>query len=143
MSPYSREEAEQNDPFHLEECSICLAEFEAGEMVRRLPCGHTLHRACVDAWLEMSTLCPLCKADMRESLASQAANRGAGAQGARGRARGRGSGALGLGLGRFWVWDRRGGGHGGQQGVEPRAAEVVQVEMVERGEEVKEEQPPQ
>lgn len=44
------------------ECSICLAEFEPGELCRSLPgCTHTFHRACVDLWLLRRAECPLCK----------------------------------------------------------------------------------
>ena len=30
---------------------MCLAPFEAGELVRELPCGHLYHKACIDEWL--------------------------------------------------------------------------------------------
>jgi len=44
------------------ECSICLASFEAGDKVRRLPnCSHTFHKSCIDLWLLRSADCPLCK----------------------------------------------------------------------------------
>ncbi|CAG8478333.1 10066_t:CDS:2 [Diversispora eburnea] len=45
-------------------CPICLGDFESGEEVRILPCGHQYHTACIDTWLlEISSLCPMCKAD--------------------------------------------------------------------------------
>lgn len=45
-----------------EECSICLAEVEPGEKIRRLPgCGHTFHGSCIDVWLVNQANCPLCK----------------------------------------------------------------------------------
>eukprot|EP00928_Gymnodinium_smaydae_P039371 TRINITY_DN26910_c0_g2_i1.p1 TRINITY_DN26910_c0_g2~~TRINITY_DN26910_c0_g2_i1.p1 ORF type:complete len:279 (+),score=28.98 TRINITY_DN26910_c0_g2_i1:140-976(+) len=43
------------------ECSICINEFAVGDSVRRLPCGHTFHRPCVDLWLLRRADCPLCK----------------------------------------------------------------------------------
>lgn len=44
------------------ECSICLNEFEEGEIIRRLgSCGHSFHKSCVDLWLLRRADCPLCK----------------------------------------------------------------------------------
>lgn len=43
-------------------CPICLAEYEGGEALRRVPeCGHCFHAACVDEWLRVSATCPLCR----------------------------------------------------------------------------------
>mmetsp|Transcript_43529 Transcript_43529/g.114891 ORF Transcript_43529/g.114891 Transcript_43529/m.114891 type:complete len:257 (-) Transcript_43529:208-978(-) len=62
--------------FHLSEtdtasvngsCVICLNEFETGDGVRDLFCGHRFHQACVDQWLAVSSICP-----MRCSVAMQA-----------------------------------------------------------------------
>lgn len=41
-------------------CSVCLSEYELGECLRRLPCGHHFHRHCCDEWLRRSKRCPLC-----------------------------------------------------------------------------------
>lgn len=41
-------------------CAICLSEYENGECLRRLPCGHHFHRQCADKWLQRSKRCPLC-----------------------------------------------------------------------------------
>lgn len=41
-------------------CSICLSEFEAGDLLRKLPCGHRFHGQCVDTWLCRNRKCPLC-----------------------------------------------------------------------------------
>ncbi len=46
-------------------CCICLLNFEVGEEVRVLACQHTFHAECVTSWFKMSTLCPLCKDDVR------------------------------------------------------------------------------
>jgi hypothetical protein len=31
-------------------CAVCLSDFEAGEVCRKLECGHVFHEACVDEW---------------------------------------------------------------------------------------------
>jgi len=41
-------------------CAVCLVEFEEGEELRKLPCGHRFHAPCVDRWLLRSSRCPLC-----------------------------------------------------------------------------------
>jgi len=54
------------------ECSICLAEFENNEDLRRLPCNHFFHKNCVDTWLQENGTCPMCRNDIshhpRENL---------------------------------------------------------------------------
>ncbi|QDZ19632.1 RING-type domain-containing protein [Chloropicon primus] len=43
-------------------CSICQCGFDAGEKIKKLPCGHTFHAECADEWLgKYSTNCPVCK----------------------------------------------------------------------------------
>lgn len=32
-------------------CAVCLGEYEAGELVRVLPCKHYFHRECIDTWV--------------------------------------------------------------------------------------------
>ncbi|KAG8053193.1 hypothetical protein GUJ93_ZPchr0001g29666 [Zizania palustris] len=45
-------------------CCICLSEFSNNEDLRELPCNHVFHLECVDKWLKINALCPLCKADL-------------------------------------------------------------------------------
>ncbi|OIT07422.1 PREDICTED: putative RING-H2 finger protein ATL21A [Nicotiana attenuata] len=43
-------------------CSICLAEYSAGETLRCIPeCEHCFHAECVDKWLKMNSTCPVCR----------------------------------------------------------------------------------
>jgi Ring finger domain len=45
------------------ECVICLRAIDEGEKVRILPkCKHTFHIECVDQWLGLCSMCPLCRA---------------------------------------------------------------------------------
>jgi len=45
-------------------CSICLCEYEKGDKVIKLPCGHVFHADCINSWTEHNTRCPLCNADL-------------------------------------------------------------------------------
>ncbi|CAL1162004.1 unnamed protein product [Cladocopium goreaui] len=40
-------------------CVICIADFAPGELLARLPCGHTFHKECVSQWLRQHGKCPL------------------------------------------------------------------------------------
>eukprot|EP00440_Ansanella_granifera_P033277 gb/GFBE01036105.1/.p1 GENE.gb/GFBE01036105.1/~~gb/GFBE01036105.1/.p1 ORF type:complete len:296 (+),score=34.81 gb/GFBE01036105.1/:1-888(+) len=45
-------------------CAVCLSEFEEDVVLRRLPCGHSFHRVCIDKWLKRNKVCPLCLQDI-------------------------------------------------------------------------------
>lgn len=45
-------------------CAVCLSDFEKQDMLRRLPCKHSFHSACVDKWLKQNKVCPLCVQDV-------------------------------------------------------------------------------
>lgn len=40
-------------------CAICLSEFNEGESVQLLPCGHVFHTDCIAHWLQVSHYCPM------------------------------------------------------------------------------------
>eukprot|EP00534_Pseudo-nitzschia_fraudulenta_P000459 CAMPEP_0201126450 /NCGR_PEP_ID=MMETSP0850-20130426/26140_1 /ASSEMBLY_ACC=CAM_ASM_000622 /TAXON_ID=183588 /ORGANISM="Pseudo-nitzschia fraudulenta, Strain WWA7" /LENGTH=356 /DNA_ID=CAMNT_0047394889 /DNA_START=162 /DNA_END=1232 /DNA_ORIENTATION=+ len=46
-------------------CSICLCEYEKGDMLVSLPCKHVFHEACITSWTDHNTRCPLCNADLQ------------------------------------------------------------------------------
>jgi hypothetical protein len=54
----------QTDQCGQNTCMVCLSEFEVGEEVRVLPCGHVFHAPCIDEWLRRCTDCPICKANV-------------------------------------------------------------------------------
>lgn len=59
-SERERERERERDQVPL--CMICLGNFQTGDILTSLPCvcGHQYHRACLIAWLERKTTCPLC-----------------------------------------------------------------------------------
>lgn len=57
----------QNHPLYQDEaphCSICLGEYEEGEKLIKLPCGHIFHTDCIGSWTSNHTRCPLCNLDL-------------------------------------------------------------------------------
>lgn len=48
------------------ECAICLSDFEPGDEITALPCGHFFHlTGCVREWLRNhARTCPTCRADI-------------------------------------------------------------------------------
>lgn len=57
-----------------EACAICLSEMVVGDALSRMPaCGHHYHRACLDEWLRVRAVCPLCNRSLRCDAAAAAA----------------------------------------------------------------------
>lgn len=52
----------------MQACCICLAKYENNDELRELPCSHLFHRECVDKWLKINALCPLCKNEVGEPV---------------------------------------------------------------------------
>jgi hypothetical protein len=46
-------------------CSICFDDYAKGDVVRNLPCGHKFHYKCMKPWFKTSSLCPLCRFDLK------------------------------------------------------------------------------
>jgi len=52
-------------------CPICLNDYEEGDKLRVLPCGHFMHQPCVDAWLQNNPSCPSCRYSLNELVDDQ------------------------------------------------------------------------
>lgn len=42
-------------------CMVCMGKLRTGDHGKTLPCFHTFHVACIDAWLCMNAACPICR----------------------------------------------------------------------------------
>jgi hypothetical protein len=46
-------------------CTVCLGDYEEGDKLRALlPCSHTFHMTCIDAWLDTHDTCPICRTNL-------------------------------------------------------------------------------
>lgn len=43
-------------------CSICQEEYEEGDELGKIECGHGYHSQCIQQWLVQKNQCPICKA---------------------------------------------------------------------------------
>jgi len=48
-------------PESVTECSVCLDEFQTGDRLTALPCGHHFHPHCIRRALRGSSRCPYCR----------------------------------------------------------------------------------
>jgi len=44
-----------------ERCPVCLGEYEVGENVFTLDCGHKIHQSCGLEWFKINRTCPICR----------------------------------------------------------------------------------
>ncbi|XP_047042704.1 RING-H2 finger protein ATL63-like [Lolium rigidum] len=65
----SSSSAKEKEATFDEHCAVCLGEMEDGELGRLLPaCRHVFHVGCIDAWLRLSSTCPVCRSAVRTEL---------------------------------------------------------------------------
>ncbi|XP_057495855.1 uncharacterized protein LOC130780858 [Actinidia eriantha] len=70
LKNHKRSFATESQPSDVEQCYICLVEYEEGDKIRVLPCHHEYHMSCVDKWLkEIHGVCPLCRCNVCEGIA--------------------------------------------------------------------------
>ncbi|GAV85579.1 zf-RING_2 domain-containing protein [Cephalotus follicularis] len=49
------------------ECRVCLSAYDDDTELRELPCCHHFHCTCIDKWLSINAICPLCKFNILKS----------------------------------------------------------------------------
>ncbi|XP_078448334.1 E3 ubiquitin ligase BIG BROTHER-related-like [Wolffia australiana] len=47
-----------------DQCVICRLDFDDGENLVHLPCKHIYHPECINRWLQINKICPICSADV-------------------------------------------------------------------------------
>ena len=45
-------------------CCICQVSYDNNEIIRKLPCNHTMHQHCIDIWFEKNKNCPMCRIEI-------------------------------------------------------------------------------
>jgi len=58
---------DMNNGYEEPACCICLCEYEDGEKLMELPCGHSYHSECISSWCDNHVRCPLCNHDLEDS----------------------------------------------------------------------------
>lgn len=67
LEDYEKQKAIESDTSDVQQCYICLADYEDSDKLRVLPCNHKYHVACIDKWLkEINRVCPLCRRNVCE-----------------------------------------------------------------------------
>ncbi|XP_071691736.1 E3 ubiquitin-protein ligase MBR2-like [Rutidosis leptorrhynchoides] len=46
---------------NIEPCCVCREDYENGDDIGTLDCGHEFHTCCIKQWLTQKNLCPICK----------------------------------------------------------------------------------
>ena len=48
------------------QCGICLEDYNEDVVLKRLPCLHHFHAACIDDWLRVNAKCPFCVQNLKQ-----------------------------------------------------------------------------
>jgi len=48
-------------------CCVCWEEFEIGNEIAKLECGHVIHKQCAVEWFSESATCPTCRLPLRRT----------------------------------------------------------------------------
>ena len=53
-------------------CPICLENFTQGVEIRVMPCQHKYCRCCLDKWLKIKAVCPICNMNIKDKFLADA-----------------------------------------------------------------------
>ena len=57
-------------------CAVCIEDYESGDELRALDCGHAFHKDCIDPWLiTKRACCPVCNSPSRRPRRRNATRR--------------------------------------------------------------------
>ncbi|XP_022141521.1 E3 ubiquitin-protein ligase RING1 [Momordica charantia] len=48
----------------MNQCAVCIDEFQIGIKVKQMPCKHVFHDDCLLPWLELHNSCPVCRFEL-------------------------------------------------------------------------------
>ncbi|CAO2183964.1 unnamed protein product [Urochloa humidicola] len=65
-------QAQDKQEGNMEQCVICRVEFDEGETLVALPCKHPYHSECINQWLQLNKVCPMCSAEVSTSADKKA-----------------------------------------------------------------------
>merc|ERR1719203_2500815 len=46
------------------ECVVCYEDYEVGQTLAKLKCGHQMHKKCAAEWLKVNPTCPFCRVNV-------------------------------------------------------------------------------
>ncbi|GLT85078.1 hypothetical protein SLE2022_032800 [Rubroshorea leprosula] len=52
----------------IDRCVVCQVEYEEGESLAALCCGHLYHSECICQWLQIKKVCPICGTEISSSI---------------------------------------------------------------------------
>lgn len=61
---YTVEDANKNNDDN--ECSICTEPYHIDDILTVLPCKHQYHQQCIEQWLGINAVCPLCRYNINQ-----------------------------------------------------------------------------
>ncbi|CAL5000696.1 unnamed protein product [Urochloa decumbens] len=65
-------QAQDKQEGNMEQCVICRVEFDEGETLVALPCKHPYHSECINQWLQLNKVCPMCSVEVSTSADKKA-----------------------------------------------------------------------
>ncbi|ERN13429.1 E3 ubiquitin ligase BIG BROTHER-related isoform X1 [Amborella trichopoda] len=69
--PSSKYKAQSTAEGAIEQCVICRVDYEEGDDLTDLLCKHRYHSECINNWLKINKVCPLCSTEVSTSAVQQ------------------------------------------------------------------------